>query len=266
MTHAVESWAQGQAGLGGIKPIGYEARQGCDIPAIRIAVTAHRADLTICPTGGAQTQGTWPCGVTQAVQDGPAVKTWAAYCSNHPPLPVARTAQLFDDLVHQPLCDATVLKASGDCGEDLTPSSEAVQERRRDAEVVHRDESGLRVMGTLPWLSVASTERLTSSEGPAKRGHEAMDEAGRVGACTGIAVHAHWKPSCHSDECAHALGTAHHVRARHGMATPSQPSWSTDMSALLLESTAPVEARPAPALRVSPAPLAACARRYDAVV
>jgi transposase len=266
LTHEVETCAHCQAGLAGIKPVGYEERQVFDIPAIRIEVTAHRAAIKICPTCGAQTKGTFPVGVTQAVQYGPEVKTWAAYFSNQHHLPVERTAQIFDDLVHQPICDATVLKASQDLGESIAPSSEAVQEMLRDAAVVHLDESGLRVRGKLYWLHVASTEFLTSYEVHAKRGHEAMDAAGILGVFTGIAVHDHWKPYFHYNDCDHALCNAHHLRELHFIATQYQQSWSKDMAVLLLEIKAAVEAMPASAMRLSPAQLTAFARRYDAVV
>ena len=61
----------------------------------------------------------------------------------------------------------------------------------RDAEVLHVDESGLRVRGTLHWLHVASTERLTAYEVHAKRGHEAMEAAGILGSFHGTVVHDH---------------------------------------------------------------------------
>jgi transposase len=93
-----------------------------------------------------------------------------------------------------------------------------------------------------------------------------MDDAGIVGACTGIAVHDHWKPYFHSNDCAHALCNAHHLRELHFITTQYQQSWSTDMAALLLEIKAAVEATPAPAMRLAPAQLAAFARRYDEVV
>ena len=97
--------------------MGYEERPVFAIPALRIEVTAHQAESKRCPTCGTRTQGTLPVGVPQAGQYGREVKTCAAYLSNPHHLPVERTAQIFADLGHQPICDATVLKASADLSE-----------------------------------------------------------------------------------------------------------------------------------------------------
>jgi transposase len=45
----------------------------------------------------------------------------------------------------------------------------------------------------LPWLHVASTERLTDYTVHARRGQAAMDAAGILPGFTGRAVHDHWK-------------------------------------------------------------------------
>ena len=147
-----------QASLVGIETSGYEERQVFDIPAIRIAVTAHRAEVTICPACGGKSTGDFPSGVTQAVQYGATIKTWATYFTNQHHIAVERAAQIFADLVHHPVSDATVLKASEECALCIAPSTEAVKEQLRVCDVLNVDESGLRVEGKLHWLHVASTD------------------------------------------------------------------------------------------------------------
>src|SRR5205823_10476990 len=148
----------------------------------------------------------------------------------------------------------------------IAPSTAAVKGMLRDAEILHVDESGLRVEGKLHWLHVASTDTLTSYEVHAKRGHEAMDEAGILGAFRGTAVHDHWKPYFTYDECNHALCNAHHLRELRFIDQQYQQAWANDMAELLLEIKAAVEATPEPAMRLSLSDLAAFEKRYDAVV
>ena len=75
--HGVEQCARCQASLVGIEVSDYEERQVFDIPAIRIAVTAHRAEIKVCPACGQPSTGSFPDAVTHAVQYGPTVATWA---------------------------------------------------------------------------------------------------------------------------------------------------------------------------------------------
>jgi transposase len=265
-THRVETCAHCQASLVGIEAAGYEERQVFDIPALRIDVTAHRAEIKVCPECGNQNVGTFPDAVTQAVQYGPAVHTWASYFTNHHHIPVERTTEIFEDLVQHRVSEATVLKASEELCRRIEPSTEAVKEMLRNADVLHVDESGLRVESKLHWLHVASTERLTSYEVHAKRGQEAMNEAGILGAFRGIVVHDHWKPYFTYDECDHALCNAHHLRELRFIDQQYQQSWAKDMTGLLLEIKAAVAATPAPAMSLSSPELEAFGKRYDAVV
>jgi transposase len=266
LTHEVSSCAHCQASLQGVEVVGYEERQVFDLPAIRIEVTAHRAQIKVCPACGRANKGAFPAAVTQAVQYGPTVNTWASYFTNQHHIPVERTTEIFADLVQHQVSEATVLKASEQLDKCIAPSTEAVKGMLRDAEVLHVDESGLRVTGKLYWLHVACTERLTSYEVHAKRGQEAMDDAGILGAFCGTAVHDHWKPYLKYDACDHALCNAHHLRELRFIDTQYQQPWANDMAKLLLEIKAAVEATPAPAMRLSPPALEAFAKRYDAVV
>ena len=161
-THEVPSCAHGQASWAALASVGYEERQGFDIPAIRIAVTAHRADIKVCPACGRASTGTFPPSGTQAVQDGPAVSPWASYFTPQPHVPVERTTEIGADLVQHRVSAATGLKASEPLERGIEPSTAAVQARWRDAAVLQVEESGLRVTGKRHGLPVASTERRTS--------------------------------------------------------------------------------------------------------
>src|SRR3989454_5504465 len=155
-THEADTCAHCQASLAAIASVGYEERQGFDIPAVRIAVTAHRAEIKICPACGHASQGRFPASVRQAVQYGPMVHTWASYLTNQHHIPVERTTEIFEDLVQHRVSEGTVLKASEQLDRCIEPSTEAVKGLLRDAAVLHVDESGLRVRGKLHWLHVAS--------------------------------------------------------------------------------------------------------------
>ena len=120
----------------GIEAVGYEERQVFDIPAIRIEVTAHRAEIKVCPACGKPSKGTFPASVTQAVQYGPTVKTWASYFTNQHHIPVERTTEIFADLVQHRVSEATVLKASEHLEQCIAPvhgSGERDVARRRGA-------------------------------------------------------------------------------------------------------------------------------------
>jgi transposase len=265
-THEADTCAHCQASLTGTEAVGYEERQVFDIPAIRIEVTAHRAEIKVCPMCGHTSQGCFPESVKQAVQYGPIVHTWASYFTNQHHMPVERTTEIFEDLVQHRVSEATVLKASEQLERCIEPSTAAVKARLRDAEVLHVDESGLRVRGKLHWLHVASTEHLTSYEVHAKRGQEAMEDAGILGAFKGTAVHDHWKPYFTYDECNHALCNAHHLRELRLIDTQYQQPWAKAMAELLLEIKAAVAATPAPAMHLAPPELEGFVQRYDAVV
>ena len=265
-THEVPRCAHCQASLQGVEVVGYEERQVFDMPAIRIEVTAHRAQIKVCPACGRANKGAFPAAVTHAVQYGPAVHTWALYFTNQHHIPVERTTEIFADLVQHRVSEATVLKALEHLDRCIEPSTEAVKGMLRDAEVLHVDESGLRVRGKLHWLHVACTDRLTSYEVHARRGQEAMDAAGILGAFRGTAIHDHWKPYFKYNECNHALCNAHHLRELRFIDQQYQQAWANDMAELLLEIKAAVEATPEPAMSLSPPVREAFAKRYEAVV
>ena len=231
-SHTVSNCPHCQESLMGVEAWGYEERQVFDIPAIRIEVTAHRAEIKVCPGCGQKSRGTFPSGVTQATQYGNGVKTWASYWTHQHFIPLERTAQIFEDLLGHRISEGMVLKAGAELDREVGPSIEAIQEQLKSCEILHLDESGLRVLGKLHWLHVASTDRLTDYGIHGKRGREGMDALGIVANFSGRAVHDHWKPYFHYD-CDHALCNAHHLRELRYIETQYGQPWATQMAQLL---------------------------------
>ena len=190
----------------------HEERQVFDIPAIRIEITAHKAEIKICPHCGTKNKGDFPENVTQPTQYGSGVKTWASYFSVQHFIPTARTSQIFEDLIDHRISEATVIKSCHQLSEKIAPATKAIKEQLQQSDVVHFDESGLRIKGKLHWLHSASTDRLTHYFVHEKRGQVAMDESGILPNFSGTACHDHWKPYFNYDKVKHSLCNAHHLR------------------------------------------------------
>ncbi len=233
-TYTPERCEYCQASLKTVEAQGYEDRQVFDIPAIRIEVTAHRVEIKICPACGKERKGQFPDGVTQSVQYGNEVKTWASYLSNQHHLPLERTAQIFEDLIQHRVSEGTVLKASEELSGHVHPWVETIKGMLGESEVLKLDESGLRVKGKLHWLHVTSTDRLTHYEVHAKRGKEAMDAVGILNGFKGTAMHDHWKPYFKYEDCSHALCNAHHLRELQFIEKQYHQVWAKEMSELLV--------------------------------
>ncbi len=98
---------------------------------------------------------------------------------------------------------------------DVLADSEFVDQVRdvlTGADVVHVDESGLRVAGRLHWVHVATTGMYTLIWVHPKRGRAGIDAGQVVASMTGIAVHDAWAPYDTYSPGAHQLCCAHLLR------------------------------------------------------
>lgn len=240
-THKADECENCRMSLDNVAAVGEEERQVYDIPAIRIEVTSHRAEIKICPGCGTENRGEFPESVGRGVGYGTGVKTWAAYFVNQHHIPLERTAQVIGDLTGHPVSEASLLKASEELSECIRPSVDATEELLMNAEVLNADESGVRVQGKLHWLHVASTDGLTHYPVHEKRGKEATDAAGILGEFRGTAVHDHRKPYFRYENCVHALCNAHHLRELNFIEKQYGQAWADDMAELLLETKAEAE-------------------------
>src|SRR3954463_6718849 len=158
------------------------------------------------------TQAAGPAGVAAPVQYGSHAAAIAVYLVLGQHLRVERTAGLLAELFGTPMATGTVAAWTHRAAAGLGPFPAAVPAELARAELVHADETGLRVAGRLHWLHVASGSRFTSLFCHRKRGKEAIDAAGVLPHCTGTLVHDAFAPYARYRSATHALCNAHLLR------------------------------------------------------
>jgi transposase len=186
-------------------------RQVFDIPQITVRVVEHRMVSRRCSCGTV-TQAAGPAGVSAPVCYGPHAAAIAIYLVMGQHLPVERTAALLAELFGTPMSVGTVAAWTSRAAAGLESFTAAARAALTSAELVHADETGLRVAGRLHWLHVACSARFTALFCHRRRGREAIDAAGVLPGFTGIAVHDAFAPYARYPAATHALCNAHLLR------------------------------------------------------
>lgn len=264
--HPVRVCPDCQTDLAGIESLGHEKRQVFDVPLVRVEVTEHQAEIKPCPDCGRYVKGEFPAHVTQPAQYGPRLKAQASYLNNYHFIPLERTEELLTDFYGQSPSEAAIIAANQQMVEQTQASLETIQQLLIAAHVVGYDESGLRVAGKLHWLHVAGTETLTHYHVHRKRGQAGMQAGEILPAFQGNAVHDHWSSYLGFDQCQHSFCNAHHLRELQFITEQYQQPWAGEMTRLLLDIKAEVEAMPASAMGLPPDRLAYYENEYDQLI
>jgi transposase len=209
-----------------------EARQVFDIPPLSHEVTEHQVLKVVCSCGKTH-RGEFPADVSAPVQYGPRLKAAVVQLTHHHMMPVSRTGDLMGDLFGLPLSDATVLAINTQARTILSPTVTAMGEALKTTPVVHADETGMNVAGTLYWLHVLATTVMTWIGCHANRGKKAFDAFGILNEFVGTLIHDGWKP--YQDlTCVHALCNAHHLRELTYAFEEMGQAWANRMIELLV--------------------------------
>jgi transposase len=264
--HPVSQCPHCTADLRAVEPCGLERRQVFDVPPVRIEVTEHQAEIKVCSQCGNEVKGDFPAAVTQPVQYGPRIEAQASYLNTYQLIPWARTCELLGDFYGHAPAEALVQQANAAVVDGIASSLEATKQQLMGSDVVHFDESGLRVEARLNWLHVASTDYLTYYTVHPKRGQDGMKAMGILPAFAGRAVHDGWQSYSTFGHCQHALCNAHHLRELMFVVEQYEQSWAQEMIHLLLDIKAEVDEAPAEQLSLPPEHLMHFAQRYDGLI
>jgi transposase len=236
---------------------------GFDLPEIKAVVTEHRVHIKTCPHCDTRVKAEFPDGITQPVQYGNRVQAAATYLSQYQLLPYQRLHEFFHDLFHIRISQGTLNNILSRGYQQLETFEDSIDGILKTSEVVHFDESGIRLKKKLNWLHVASTQQLTRYHIDPKRGTIAMDNMGILPDYQGYAVHDHWASDYRYD-CRHVLCNAHHLRELTFAEEQYQQQWANELSQCLLEAKQEIDdAKARNALSLSASRVTYFDRRYS---
>ncbi len=242
-----------------------ESRQVFDIPVGSYQVTEHRTRQLRCSCGRWH-QSEFAEGVTEAVQYGPNVRALAVYLTHGQLLPLARSAQLIEQLFGLRVSPGTVQAWIEQASAMLAPQVERIAQALIDTPVAHADESGLRVAASLHWLHTVASEKYTWYGVHPNRGMLAMTAHGILPKRLGTLMHDCWNPYWRLD-CVHALCNAHLLRELTFLQETTRQRWPQRMITCLLAARDRCEvARQAGAAALSPGRIRKIFKDYMRIV
>ena len=204
-----------------------EKRQVFDLPKQKLEITEYQIHKAVCPICGIEHKGSVPQGVNAPVQYSNGVKAYTVLLNVHFKLPFKKIQLLFGDLFGYRINESTVYSGSEQCYEKLERSEEIIKSKVAEDNVVHSDETGMRVLGKLHWLHVTTTLFYTYLFVHAKRGKEALNgDKSILHKISGWLVHDCWSSYFSFTGFKHALCGAHILRELQGLIDSQQSKWA----------------------------------------
>jgi len=221
-----------------------ERRQVRDVPPLRLVVEEHQAEEKRCPACHQTTRGSFPPDVRTLVQYGAGIKALAVYLTQDHLLPYDRTREVLAALFGQGPTEGAVWAAVQAAAAGLEEVEAQIKDALCAVDVLHNDETGVRVGGHLEWLHVASTPRLTHYGVHALRGRGGSAAMGILPRFSGRSVH-DGLVAYRQYDCTHALCNAHHLRELTAVEEHDHQPWATAMKDLLIAIKAHITQRQA---------------------
>jgi transposase len=211
----------------------YESRQVFDIPVITIEVTEHRAIKKICGKCGQKSKAPFPKNITQKAQYGDRIKALTIYLQNYQMLPFARCSELIKDLIGHKLSEGSLSNFQEKCHNALEDYEQYIKEFLLSINVLHGDETGVKVNGINYWMHVLGNKQISLFASHKKRGKEAMNDIGVLQHYRGTLVHDRFS-SYFSYKCDHSLCNAHILRDLNFVEEAFDAPWANQIKKLLV--------------------------------
>jgi len=136
--HTASCCAHCRAGLSAAMVTGSEKRQVFDIPAPRLEVTEHQAQIYQCAQCRKVTKAPFPSGVISPAQYGPRLRGWAIYLNVQQLVPEERVVEIIGDMTGaKGLCAATIVTWGMRKAEEWQPVEARIRARLATEPVRH---------------------------------------------------------------------------------------------------------------------------------
>src|SRR6266702_4889357 len=208
-----------------------ERRQVIDLPAKRLWVTEHRVEEKQCPVCSHLTRASFPAIVSAPAQYGTGIQTVATYLVEGQSVPYARASQLLQEVLGVQLSAGSIATFVTTCHQQLAEVETSLKAALVKTNVIHQDETGLRVGTTGWWVHVCSTERLTLYAAHPSRGRTALNAIGIAPQFRGTSVHDGFL----SYQCycfTHASCNVHYLRELTFVEEELKQAWARKMKEL----------------------------------
>jgi len=205
-------------------------------------VTLYKSMSVECPACSNISKGIFPEGVKAWAQYGPKIQALVTYLSSYQMLPLERLQDLLREIFKIKISQATLLSLVKKISDNLDSFINEVRSLLIASDVVHFDETSMRVENKKWWNHVASTPSLTLLAAAETRGLASMKACGVLPYFTGTAIHDGMVAYFNTEfDFSHGLCNVHHLRELLFIHEEMNQRWAKKMRSLLLDIKTAVE-------------------------
>lgn len=210
-------------------------RQVIDIPPIVPVITEHRTYKRVCSCGHC-TEPSFPNGVNTPVSYGPGIQSLVAYLNGRHYIPVARSAELINDLFNVPISTGGIYYLLNKAKQKAMPVYEAIRQFVLNKTVMGADETGGNINGKNNWAWTFQNPQATYIAIHESRWYKAITDLMPEGFKQNILITDCWAAYFKTNALSHQLCTAHLQRElKYFNQKYPKNTWVTRLTALIEE-------------------------------
>lgn len=202
---------------------------------IRFEKIVHHVDANTktCPNCDAKNKPSFPKYLAGAKQYGIGIKAFILNLLIVQMAALKRVQTFINGIVDQVISEATMLKYVIVLHHALQQWEDETFMWLLEQNVIHTDETSLRVDKTNHWIHVYASGKVTLKKLHRKRGNEAIHEINLIPQYQGIIVHDCWASYLSHHHCGHALCGSHLLRELTFIVDSNHYQWARHMKRLL---------------------------------